>query len=147
MRKNETIFFREEKDGFIVRLDDTEVNVFCDKTRWYLDWIIYSLKTTCFVDWWCHKKNCDLDELGMEEWCAACPRETVDDVEEFSSNSNEYRYYKAVENLEELRGVILNDYEKLAHNGLHHQNLRKIMYSTWDIAQRSPQINFIKKVL
>lgn len=101
-----SIVFKHKDKWFFTRLGDIEVSLNYSDERWYFNWCRYETVT---------------ESSGLIE----------DFVVEDSCTNDVHGEVLCPKNLEEVRQNILKTYKNLSHNGLHHKNLREIMYGTW----------------
>ncbi len=123
---------------YTVRVGNTEVGVRYNQTAWQLSFIIYETVNACAVEWWCPKRNCDLDDLSRDamaedEYCIECPRESGERVDTDSETGDQWSENPAT--LEEARTLILMRYKDIPHNGLISRNkdFCDIMYGSWSL--------------
>lgn len=131
--ENLSIVFFKKNGSFFTRFGSIEVEVIYNDTHWDFNWWKNEAVIKCSADWWCQTKDCDLDTLEYEEYCPQCPRELVVQIIEEAYTSDNHTFIEKPKNIEEVRLNILNEYQKLSHNGLHNQELYKVLYNTWVI--------------
>jgi hypothetical protein len=102
----ENIVFKHKDKWFFTRLDDIEVMLAYSDRGWYFNWRRYEAV---------------MRSSGL----------VGDRIVEDSCTNDSHSEVLCPKNLEEVRWNILKKYKNLSHNGLHHKNLRKIMYGTW----------------
>ncbi len=132
------IIFDKKNDIYTTRLKRTVVHVKYDKEFWALHWQVLSQTIQCEESYFCHKLDCDLDDLkekdmADDEYCHDCPRisSQCPDIDNHASD----KWNENPQSLEEARQLILKRYENTVHNGLYKKNkdFYSIMYGSWII--------------
>ena len=125
------IKFTKNNKFYVTRIGDIELGFSFDKSQWLLYWIEYCNTIKCLALDQCILNNCFLGEIISEEYCPNCPKEMVETVQGHCEVSN-YASISKYTTIEEVRKIILHDYQALPHNHLNNNKyLYRIMHSPW----------------
>ena len=128
---SEEIYFDNHNEDFITQIGNIRAAISYDKSHWYFNWQRITTQISCHSDWWCHNQMRNLSCIDGDEYCDTCPRDLVEFEVEDSYISNNHSLITAPQSLEDVRQNVMHEYVNIAHNGLHLENLYKIMHSKW----------------